>query len=379
MKSDSEDAVVFMQRALDLARQGQYSARPNPCVGCVIVNDNKIVGEGTHWQAGQAHAEVEACLQAETRARGATAYVTLEPCVHLGRTGPCVDVLRKAGIKHVVMAMLDPNPLVAGKGLEALERAGMSVSLGVLAEQAQALNKGFISRMTHARPYVRAKIAMSLDGRIALKNGESQWITGEAARESGHYWRARSGAVITGAQTVLADNCKMTVRLPALPLPPSVSFRAPLRVIVDGQGRVPATAAILSQPGQAVVATVSEISGADINAQVIRLPEKNGHVDLNSLLAWLAEREINDVLLESGAGLTSAFYQENLIDELLLYIAPVFLGPDARAMIHFPELTHLAQASRGSLDKIQRLGEDLHTILAVSDFAKQWRTEHEQY
>lgn len=367
----------FMKKAIALAKQGEFTARPNPIVGCVIVRENEIVGSGYHRQAGTPHAECHAIVEAGTKAMGATCYVTLEPCVHQGRTGPCVQALLAAGIKKVIAASLDPNPQVSGKGLQALREAGVEVAYGLLQEEARALNLGFFSRMLRQKPYVRAKIAMSLDGRIAMGSGESQWITDTAAREEAHLWRARCGAIVTGSQTVIRDNCRLTVRHE------KITFLPPLRVIIDSQLRVPANAAIFQQPGKTIIAVSERISLSQQNAWIsqlpenssevacIALPEKEGHVDVAILLQWLGEQEINEVMLEAGAKLTGALLQKGLVDECLIFIAPKFLGSDALGMAHLPGITKLKDHIRGNFVGVTSLGTDLLLMVRLNDFASE--------
>jgi diaminohydroxyphosphoribosylaminopyrimidine deaminase/5-amino-6-(5-phosphoribosylamino)uracil reductase len=366
MKLPNQDSI-FMQRALSLAEMGQYTSHPNPRVGCILVQENQIVGEGLHWQAGDLHAECNALQDAKEKAYGATAYVTLEPCAHHGRTGPCVDALIQANVKRVVVAALDPNPLVSGKGIQKLQEAGITVEVGLLEKEALALNKGFYSRMKRQRPYVRAKIAMSLDGRVAMKNGMSQWITSSEARQQGHLWRARSGAILTGKGTVLQDNCRLTVRdIERLGLKNENLFRQPLRVIIDSTLSVPATAAIFHQPGKTIVAT-SELANMQqeygSQVEVIAFAEKNGYVDLQAVLFWLGKQEINDVLVEAGPTLVGALLQENLIDELLIYIAPKLLGSDAKPMAALPGFSQLSDQITGEFERFEVVGQDLHLVL----------------
>ncbi len=363
--ADNED-ITFMRLALDLASQGAYSAHPNPRVGCVIVKDGKVIGKGLHWQTGNAHAEVNA-LQNATNVKGATCYVTLEPCAHIGRTSACVDSLIEARVKKVVIAGIDPNPLVKGKGIQKLLEAGIEVVVGVLEEQATALNIGFYSRMLRRRPYVRAKIAMSIDGRVAMANGMSQWITDETARKQGHLWRARSGAVLTGSETVLKDNCRLTVRdEQALGLPQGMTFRQPMRVIVDSSLKVPMDKAIFEQPGKTVLATLKHGHFSE-KAEVIIMPEKEGHVDLQALLEWLGEREINDVLVESGPTLTGVMLQLGLIDELLLFIAPKLLGSDAKPLAFLPGFSELSDHIKGAFTQVEHCGTDLFVVMKLSN------------
>lgn len=311
----SERAVLdahYMARAIELARKGLYSTHPNPRVGCVIVRDGQVVGEGWHVRAGEPHAEVHALRQAGELARGACAYVTLEPCSHHGRTPPCAEALVKAGVARVVAAMQDPNPQVAGQGLKRLADAGIEVASGVLEAEARTLNPGFLKRMEHGLPFVRAKLAMSLDGRTAMASGESQWITGPAARSAVQRLRARSSVVLTSAESVLADNARMTVRGDELGLDPQTTAlalaRAPLRVLIDGRLRVPLDAPFF-QAGPALVVTAAEadLHYAQAGHELLRLPGSEGRVDLPALMLELAARGVNEVLVEAGAGLVGAF------------------------------------------------------------------------
>jgi diaminohydroxyphosphoribosylaminopyrimidine deaminase/5-amino-6-(5-phosphoribosylamino)uracil reductase len=347
-----------MARALQLARRGMYTATPNPRVGCVIVRDGAVVGEGWHERAGGPHAEVHALASAGTRAAGATAYVTLEPCSHHGRTPPCVDSLIAARVARVVAAMKDPNPRVAGAGLDRLKAAGIAVESGVLAHEAYELNIGFASRMTRGRPWARLKVAASLDGRTALANGESRWITGEPARCDGHRWRARACAVLTGIGTVLEDDPQLTVRLVDTP-------RQPLRVVVDGDLEVPLEARVLE--GGALVACGREHPEkmrrlADRGVEVVVLPNAAGKVELGQLMRELARRGVNEVHVEAGTRLNGSLVREGCIDELVIYLAPQLLGDGARGMFNLPELTSLADRREVTLTDVSRVGGDLRIV-----------------
>jgi diaminohydroxyphosphoribosylaminopyrimidine deaminase/5-amino-6-(5-phosphoribosylamino)uracil reductase len=331
-------------------------------VGCVIVKNQQIIGQGAHLKAGEPHAEVFALHEAALAAKGADAYVTLEPCNHHGRTPPCVDALINAGIKRVVVAMQDPNPLVAGNGLKRLQAQGIKVETGLMEAEAWALNPGFISRMTRGIPYVRSKIAASLDGRTALKNGKSLWITAEAARLDVQHWRAQSCAIITGIGTVLADNPTMNVRL-QIPI-----GRQPLRVIVDSQLQTPTDCKMLDARKLAfspvLIAHASDpFSKAHIlkalGAELLHIPKLNGQVDLSVLLENLAQRGINEVLLEAGQGLNGAFLQANLIDEFIFYYAPKLMGTDANGMFVIQELTEMQQATDLHILDIRQIGQDI--------------------
>lgn len=336
---------AYMAQALRLARRGLYSAAPNPRVGCVLVKEGRVIGEGWHEKAGAPHAEVNALADAIAKgnaAKGATAYVTLEPCAHHGKTPPCADALIAAGIARVVCALEDPNPLVAGRGIAKLRAAKIAVECGLLAEDARELNIGFISRMTRGRPWLRLKIAASLDGKTALANGVSQWITGPHARRHAHGWRAQSGAILTGSGTVLADDPQLTVRGIETP-------RQPLRVVCDSRLATPPTAALVG-PGSLIVCASAEPSRRAAlearGAEVIALPDAAGRVDLVALLAELARREVNEALIEAGPRLAGAFLAADLVDELLLYQAPLVLGDAARGIADLGVLATLAAAPR---------------------------------
>jgi diaminohydroxyphosphoribosylaminopyrimidine deaminase / 5-amino-6-(5-phosphoribosylamino)uracil reductase len=351
-----------MRRALDLAARGLYSTQPNPRVGAVLARDEEIVGEGWHERAGEAHAEPIAIRAAGDRARGATAYVTLEPCSHHGRTPPCVDVLLAAGVRRVVYAIGDPNPRVNGAGAKRLKEAGVVVQSGLLAAEAEELNAGFLMRMRHGRPFVRLKSAASLDGRTALANGQSKWITSEAARKDVQQWRARSGATLTSAATVLADDPRLDVRIE--------TPRQPLRVVLDRRRRVRPNARILAQPGEALVfaaatksrraATAGEKLG---DARVERLRTTRTYLDLPRVFARLAELEINEVLVEAGPRLSGALLAAGLVDEWLVYLAPKLLGRDAKPLAALARLTKLEAASQFELLECQAVGPDLRLRL----------------
>jgi diaminohydroxyphosphoribosylaminopyrimidine deaminase/5-amino-6-(5-phosphoribosylamino)uracil reductase len=359
------DDQSYMQLAIDLAWQGVYSTAPNPRVGCVLVRDGDIIGQGYHVVAGAGHAEVNA-LAAAGDVRGATAYVTLEPCSHTGKTGPCCEALIAAKVARVVVAMTDPNPQVSGRGLARLRAAGIAVQLGVLETEARLLNPGFIKRMETGLPWVRVKLAMSLDGRTAMASGESQWITGAEARSDVQRLRARSCAIMSGVDTVIADNAALTVRVGELGLEPELAqaaaARQPLRVVLDSQLRLPVTARILSQPGQTLVVSAQENPVArqaleQAGAQVLCLPGKGGRVDLQRLLAVLADRECNEVLLEAGATLAGAMTQAGLVDQFTIYMAPTLLGSSARPLLQLP-LDTMAQQRRFQIDSIKPVGSD---------------------
>ncbi len=346
----------YMARALRLAERGLYTTAPNPRVGCVIVRDGRVVGEGWHVRAGEAHAEVHALSMAGAAARGADVYVTLEPCSHHGRTPPCAEALLAAGVARVVAAMGDPNPKVAGGGLALLRRHGIVAAHGLLEAEARALNPGFIARMTRGRPWVTLKIAASLDGRTALANGVSQWITGPAARSDVQRWRARSCAILTGVGTVLADDPRLTVRK-------SETGRQPLRVVVDSRLRTPPQARVLQGASTLIACLAGQEERAArlraLGAEVLELPAHDGRVCLASLMQALAARAINEVLAEAGAVLNGALLQQGLADELLLYYAPILLGDAARGMFGLPAFADMERRIRLDLLDIGRVGRDI--------------------
>ena len=353
----------FMARALQLARRGLFTTDPNPRVGCVIVKDGLVVGTGWHERAGEPHAEIHALKTAGERARGATAYVTLEPCCHQGRTPPCTRALIEAGVARVVAAMADPNPQVAGKGMEALRQARIDVETGLMQTQAEALNPGFISRMRRGRPYVLAKLAVSLDGRTALAQGESRWITGTAARADVQALRARSSAIVTGIGSVLADDPSLNVR----------EFdigRQPLRVVVDSTLRMPATAKMLNLPGSTLVVTARQhAEAADrllaAGAEVLYLPAVDGRVDLPGLMGHLAAREVNELMVEAGARLCGALLAAGLIDEIVIYYAPHILGSTAHGMFTIPGLDNMQQRHALKIQDVRAIGDDWRVTARV--------------
>lgn len=363
---------AWMAHALRLARQGLYSTHPNPRVGCVIVRDGQLLGEGWHVRAGEPHAEVHALRQAGEAARGATAYVTLEPCSHFGRTPPCAEALARAGVARVVAATLDPNPLVAGRGMQRLADAGIEVRVGVLEEQARALNAGFIKRMESGLPWVRVKLAMSLDGRTAMASGESQWITGPQARAEVQRLRARSSAVLSGADTVLADGARLTVRGAELGLDAEQTAlaleRPPLRVLVDGRLRMPLDAPFF-QAGPTLVTTAqaggNEEGYRAVGSELLSLPGEDGHVDLPALLRELAARGVNELLVEAGPRLAGAFAALGLVDEYRLFVAAKFLGSSARPLLELP-LERMSEARELRIEDIRRIGDDWQIIARPS-------------
>lgn len=352
----SAQDIEWMTRALRLAAHGLYSTTPNPRVGCVIVKQGKVIGEGAHLKAGEPHAEVHALRAAGEQARGATAYVTLEPCSHFGRTPPCADALVNAGLSRVVIAMQDPNPLVAGNGITRLQSQGIAVTVGVCEAQAKALNPGFILRMTQQRPYVRLKVAASLDGRTALANGVSQWITSPEARKDVHHWRAQSCAVITGIATILKDNASLTVREVNTP-------RQPLRVILDSQLRIPIDAKVL-QDGHALVAYAQgDAAKLEIlqvmGVRTLHAPNAQGQINLASVMQALTAWPCNEVLVEAGATLSGAFLQHGVVDELLVYYAPKLMGHTAQGMFAMPEWTQMSEVQSLEIIDLRRVGQDI--------------------
>lgn len=346
-----------MARALQLAARGAYSAHPNPMVGCVLSKDDKVVGEGWHEQAGEAHAEVNALRAAGDQARGATAYVTLEPCAHSGKTPPCVTALIQAGVSRVVAAMEDPFEEVSGRGLELLREAGIDTDVGLMESTAMSLNAGFISRVVHHRPRVRLKIAASIDGAIAMENGESQWITGPEARADVQRLRARSGAIMTGIGTVLADDPSLNVRAPDI----DARGLQPLRVILDSRLRMPLTAAMLSLPGRTLVCCTGDHDASQLEDAGAEVRDFGAHgkvVNVFEVLAALGESEINDVLVEAGPLLTGYLLEKDLVDELVIYQSPHIMGSNTRGMFQTPSWTALADRRNLDVSDVRRVGVD---------------------
>lgn len=360
---------IYMARALMLARRGRFTTSPNPNVGCVIVRGGEIVGEGFHYRAGEPHAEVHALRMAGEKARGATAYVTLEPCSHHGRTPPCCDALIAAGVSRVVAAMQDPNPQVAGRGLNRLREAGIDVSHGLMMSEAEALNRGFLKRMRTGFPWVQLKMGASLDGRTAMASGESQWITSPQARRDVQRLRAQSAAILTSSATVLADNPSLTVRWSELDndtrtLYPQQALRPPVRVVVDSKNRVTPEHRLITQPGETWLArTQADAQPWPQDVEQLLLPEHNGRLDLVALMMVLGRRQINSVWVEAGAGLAGAMLQAGLVDELIVYIAPKLLGGDARGLCQLPGLERLAEAPEFTFSDVRRVGTDLRVTL----------------
>jgi len=345
-----------MARALQLARQGLYTTDPNPRVGCVLVKDGEIIGEGWHQRAGLSHAEVEALNNAPD-AQGATAYVTLEPCSHFGRTPPCCDALINAGVSRVVVAMQDPNPLVAGQGLQKLRAAGVDVVCGVLQEESQLLNQGFIKRMTQQRPWVRSKLAMSLDGRTAMASGESKWITSAQARADVQRLRAESSAILTGINTVLADDPALTARVDA-------EVVQPIRVVLDSRLAMPVDAQLVNGPGRTLILTSSTDDAKkqalqQAGFEIYEIPEHQGRLDLRQVMAFLAEQQINEVLVEAGPTLNGALLAQNLVDEWVIYMAPCVLGDQGRGLFTLPDMNTMADKKNLNLVDVRQVGPDL--------------------
>ncbi len=352
---------LWIARALRLAERGRYTTDPNPRVGCVLVRDGEVVGEGWHRRAGGPHAEIEALRAAGDDARAADCYVTLEPCCHHGRTPPCTEALIEAGVRRVVAAMADPNPQVAGNGLAQLRAAGIETVCGMLEKEAEALNRGFVSRHRRGRPWVTAKLAASLDGRTALASGESKWITSAAARADVHRLRAASSAILTGIGTVLADDPRLDARVEA-------EVVQPLRVVVDSRLRMPADARMLGLPGGTLIAACrpdpqrqARLEAA--GAEVWPAPEKAGRVDLEALLAELARREVNEVLVEAGPRLNGALAEAALVDEWVVYLAPCLLGDEGRGLFHLPGIRVMADRIDLRFDEVRQVGPDLRLTL----------------
>lgn len=358
----------YMGLALKLAEKGLFTTGVNPRVGCVIVKDNKIIGKGYHKKYGQAHAEVFALAEAGKDAKGSTVFVTLEPCSHVGKNPPCADALIKASVKQVVICNSDPNPLVAGKGVEKLEKAGIRVVQDVLGQQGFPLNIGFFQRMQFNVPWVRLKMAQSLDGRTAMKNGDSVWITGEHSRRDVQYWRARSQAILTGIKTVMIDDCRLTVRPESFrekhkKLPNNFYRQQPMRVILDTQLQISVDASILRTRGRCVIMTASNDHQKilwlnRLGAETIQMPlADDGKIDLKAVLKWLGEEKINELLVEAGATLAGQFLQQKLINELIIYTAPVIMGSSARPLFEL-DIEEMNKRLHINVFKMEQLGED---------------------
>jgi len=372
----SEFDKKYMQRAIALAKKGRFTTSPNPNVGCVVVNADKLVGEGYHQKAGTAHAEVHALAIAGDQSVGATCYVTLEPCAHFGRTPPCAVALVKAGVKRVVVAMVDPNPKVAGRGIKILQEAGIKVDVGLLTEQAENLNLGFITRMKLKRPRITVKMAASLDGKTALKNGHSKWITGEKSRVDVQYYRAQQSAILTGNQTVFADDPSLNVRYQELIKSPDfetdniqeINLRQPIRIILDSQNKLTLQEKLFNLPGKVFLVSltardVSEFSGyiADIE-QIICADNGQNRIDLNGLMTILNQYEINDLWVEAGATLAGELFKNDLVDEFILYQATKLMGDQGRNLVNLPNFLTMNDVIQLKLQSVTQIGDDIRLI-----------------
>ena len=365
----SPQDVAFMQLALDLAKQGEFTTTPNPSVGCVLVKDGKVVGKGFHAKAGEPHAEVMALREAGEKACGATAYVTLEPCSHFGRTPPCAKGLVEAGVSKVIAAMCDPNPQVAGKGLQILSDAGIQSAVGLLEENAEQLNKGFLKRMRTGKPFVQLKLAMSIDGKTAMASGESKWITGAQARADVQQYRTKASAILSTSQTVLADDPSLNVRWEELPPDvkadyPQEKLRQPVRVILDSSHKVRSDFKVFLTESPVWLVGEEDYSLTDFSpfTDYLKLNRHQGESRLQALMAELGKRQINTLWVEAGATLAGALIAENLVDELIIYMAPKLLGDQARDLCHLPNLTQLADAPLWQLQSCEPIGDDLKLI-----------------
>jgi len=371
----SELDKQYMSRAINLAKKGRFTTSPNPNVGCVIVQNNSVVGEGFHFKAGQPHAEVNALAMAQDRAIGATCYVTLEPCSHYGRTPPCALALTKAGIKRVIIAMQDPNPKVAGRGIQILREAGIDVAVGLLEQDAHRLNRGFIHRMQTQKPRVTVKLAASLDGKTALENGQSQWITGPVARVDVQYYRAQQSAILTGVGTVLEDNPSLNVRYNELQQAPAflneideLSVRQPIRIILDSNNKLTLNERLFTLPGKVIIVSLaarvdlkSKTFSADVE-QFIGVNDGTGRIDLNDLLNRLNSAEINDLWIEAGAKLSGEFFKHHLVDEFILYQAPKLMGDLARNLVNLPNFSKMNDVIQLSIKDVAIVGNDIRII-----------------
>ena len=367
--ADNNSDYIFMARAIQLAKKGQYTTHPNPRVGCVIVKEGKILGEGYHQRAGEPHAEVNALFQLRSNqdqqsAQGATVYVTLEPCSHTGKTPPCANALIEEGVSRVVIAMQDPNPQVAGQGIERLKQAGIEVEVGILEAQARALNTGFIKRMEQGLPWVRVKLAMSLDGKTAMASGESQWITGSEARRDVQLLRAKADVILTGIGTVLADDPSLNVRLSADDLGIKGEVRQPTRVVLDSNLKTPLDAQLLRQTGKTIICTANldeslQKAFKSQGAEVLAFKKNDsGGLPLTSILEALTERDVNEIHVEAGATLCGALIQEGLVDEIIIYMAPTFLGGNARSLLNFIGIDAMADKVDLEINDIRAIGKD---------------------
>ncbi|WP_455198224.1 bifunctional diaminohydroxyphosphoribosylaminopyrimidine deaminase/5-amino-6-(5-phosphoribosylamino)uracil reductase RibD [Kaarinaea lacus] len=354
--ADADD-YGFMARSIRLAERGLFTTDPNPRVGCLLVKNGEVVGEGWHERAGEPHAEIMALRDSGEQAKNAIAYISLEPCCHHGKTPPCSDALIDAGISRAVVAMEDPNPQVAGKGVAQLRAAGIEVETGIMTSQAEALNPGFIQRMRHGRPYVRCKMAMSLDGRTAMASGESQWITGEAARRDVHRLRARSSAIVTGVSTVVKDNPSMNARIE------NEAISQPVRIVLDSQLNLDSNAKIISLPGKTVICTISQDRNKidelkSSGAEVVQLKDDHDKVSLAALMDYLNEQQVNEVMVEAGPTLSGAFLQAGYVDELVVYMAPLLMGDDARGLFSLPGLEKMKDRIELNIIDMSAVGKD---------------------
>lgn len=364
----------YMAKAINLAKRGWYSTHPNPRVGCVLVRNDQVIAQGWHQTAGRGHAEINALasLKNGENARGATAYVTLEPCSHFGKTAPCSNALIEAGVKRVVAAMVDPNPLVAGNGMARLHNNGIEVKTGVLEQQARLLNPGFIQRMIAQRPRIRCKMAMSLDGRTAMANGESQWITSPDAREDVQRLRAESSAIMTGIGTVLADDPAMNIRSEKY----NNAGRQPERLVLDTHLKIPATAKMLSLPGQTVLLTavspqqekIQELQDQGAHIHYLSADAEKAHLSLPEVVSVMAQRQYNDVLLEAGATLAGAMLNAAYVDELIIYMAPHLMGSEARGLFNLPGLQHMSERIHCDIEDIRAVGRDYRITAKLSSY-----------
>lgn len=362
------DDLNYMTKAIELAKLGRFTTPPNPNVGCIIVKDNQIVGQGYHQKAGQAHAEVFALRQANERAKGATAYVTLEPCSHFGRTPPCANALIEAKIARVVVAMQDPNPQVAGQGIDRLRSAGIHVDIGLCAEEAEALNRAFLKRMRIGMPFVQLKLAASLDGKIAMASGESKWITGSKARQDVQMFRAQASAILSTHTTVKQDNANLTVRYAELApeiqaIYPQNMLRQPTRIVIDSQNQLTGHENLFKHEGDIWLASKSAHDLPQIHCQRLIIPSKTRHIDLIELFKKLAANQINSLWIEAGSHLAGALIEQDLVDELIIYYAPKLLGHNACDLAMLPHLTLLADAPQFQFNSVTMIGNDLRCIL----------------
>lgn len=353
-----------MALALRLAKKGLYTTAPNPRVGCVLVKQGQIVGQAWHEKTGEAHAEPQALAQAGDRAQGTTAYVTLEPCAHQGRTAPCADALIQAGVSRVVVAMEDPFPKVAGQGIARLRAAGIQVDTGLMRIQAEDLNPGFTSRILRKRPWVRVKLAMSLDGRTAMANGDSNWITGPEARQDVHHWRARASGILTGMGTVLKDDPRLNVRLENHT---RVDMPTPVRLVLDADWRLPSSAKLFQQSGPVWQFGMGEAKACPGVDRAVSLSGTSGRVNLHELMAYLAEMDFNELHTEAGAVLSGALLEAGLVDELLIYMAPSLMGSSSRPLLNLPSVQQLSDRYALKWQSIRQIGPDLRLLLRLSN------------